>query len=192
MKILLVDNHTRHSKKLAEALADHHVEILTYKPGADFKTDDKDLVILSGGGGEGFEINDRGPKPGQWWYDNEKEFVLRCDKPILGICMGFEVICNAYGSDVEKMGWLLQGYNRVNPTTRGQSVLAKNRLKQYEAHEWSVQRISSKHFEVLGDSDTGIEIIKHKRRPLFATQFHPEFKQGTLYLKNLINNAVWA
>ena len=63
MKILLINNHTLHFSNLTAALADHEVEVREYHPGLDFSCADKDLVILSGGGGEGLEIHDE-HKPG--------------------------------------------------------------------------------------------------------------------------------
>lgn len=51
MKILLINNHTVHLESLTQALAGQDVETQLYQPGLDFHYEDKDLVILSGGGG---------------------------------------------------------------------------------------------------------------------------------------------
>ena len=87
MKILLVNNHTAHLKDLSSALAEHEVEMQNYFPGINFNDQDKDLVILSGGGGEGLEVNDE-YEPGRLWYQDEMNFVKTTTKPVLGICMG--------------------------------------------------------------------------------------------------------
>lgn len=185
MKILLVNNHTRHLEFLNKALAGHDMEVVVYQPGVDFNDSDKDLIILSGGGGEGLEINDT--HHGRLWYSDEMEFILRTDKPILGICMGFEVISRAYGSAVTEMKELIQGFRKVTPTRSGLQRFQRDNLRQYEAHQWQVEDIDTKQFEVLAESSTGLEIIRHRRRPIIATQFHPE-KGGTLKVQTLLNH----
>jgi GMP synthase-like glutamine amidotransferase len=185
MKILVVNNHTQHLDHLSTALAGNDLEFVMYQPGAEFNWEDKDLIVLSGGGGEGLEINDATPS-GKLWYHDEMEFILSCDKPILGICMGFEVIARAYGSKVEEMKELIMGFRKLSTTTKGNSHFSREKLKQYEAHQWRVADIDTRQFNVLAESRTGIEIIKHKTRPIMATQFHPE-KGGSLKVASLLN-----
>jgi GMP synthase-like glutamine amidotransferase len=108
MKILLINNNTLHLESLNKSLNGHQVEVQVYKPGLQFNHDDKDMVILSGGGGEGLEIYDQ-HRPGRLWYEDEMDFVLNCDKPLIGICMGFEVICAAYGQKIYETPVLTQG-----------------------------------------------------------------------------------
>lgn len=181
MKILLINNHTQHLSDLQKALAGHEVQVQTYRPGLVFDDRDKDLVILSGGGGEGLEIDDKIARD-KLWYEDEMEYVLRTKKPLLGICMGFEVISRAHGSGVPKMARLLEGQTKIQVTSKGHSVLGVDTLSQYEAHRWHVTEPPAG-FEVLAHSSYGIEIIR--KGNIFATQFHPE-KTGTLQLGRLV------
>ncbi|OGL37214.1 hypothetical protein A3A68_00070 [Candidatus Saccharibacteria bacterium RIFCSPLOWO2_01_FULL_48_13] len=181
MKILLVDNHTVHKKALLKALSGHEVDIQKYKPGIKFRSAGKDLVILSGGGGQGFEINDT-YKDHKLWYDDEIKFVRSYDKPILGLCMGFEVIARAYGGKIEEVGYLVQGFKDIKLNEFGKSVLLHPKVKQFESHRWCVRK-APKGFKVLAESKTGVEIMK--KGNILATQFHPE-KGGTLHLKHLL------
>ena len=185
MKILLINNHTDYLHNVQAALAGHEVETQVYKPGLKFNHEDKDLIVLSGGGGEGFELKDK--HHGKLWYEDEMNFVLGCDKPILGICMGFEVISAAYGSKVEHIGKLVKGFRAAKTTPRGENHLSLANLKQFEWHRYGINQVSSKHFEVLAHSATGIEMIKHHSRPIIATQFHPEVEGGTLKVQNLLS-----
>jgi GMP synthase-like glutamine amidotransferase len=189
MKILLIDNHTEHKRALSEALKGHEVEVQHYHPGLDFHTEGKDLVILSGGGGEGLEIDDT-DRQGHLWYEDEMEFIRSYQKPILGICMGFEVICRAYGSQVEEMTAELKGPAKLKVTRKGRKVLPHRSLRQYEAHKWRVKK-APKPFNTLAKSSTGIEFIKHKQKPIVATQFHPELG-GTLNIKHLLQLSLQA
>ena len=157
-----------------------------YRPGLNFETAGKDLVILSGGGGEGREIDDS-IKAGHLWYEDELNFVKSCDKPILGICMGFEIICRAYGSEVEEIPVVIKGPAYLKVTRNGRKLLQHRKIHQYEAHKWRVRK-APKGFKTLAKSRAGIEVIKHKKRPILATQFHPELG-GSIKLTDLIKIA---
>lgn len=187
MKILLINNHTIHLNSLEKSLAGHQVETQTYKPGIDFHTQDKDLIILSGGGGEGLEINDE-CEPGKLWYEDEMKLVRTTDKPILGICMGFEVIARAYGAPVTSAGGLVLSRETLELSKAAKNLFGSSSLSQYEAHSWRVEDVPSD-FEILATSKRngkmkGIEIFRYKN--ILATQFHPE-KGGSLDLKRLLS-----
>lgn len=174
---------------LQTALSGHDVEVVTYHPGIELDEHGKDLVILSGGGGEGYEINDT-YRPGHLWYEDEIEFVKRCQAPVLGICMGFEVICRAFGERVQEMGELIQEFRTFRTTAAGKKLLGREKLTQYKSHEWHVSAVKGTELEVLAESISGVEVIRHKQRPMLATQFHPEVPGGNLSLRKLIDQTV--
>jgi len=191
LKILLINNHTVHLNSLGKALAGHQIEVQTYRPGLKFNDEGKDLIILSGGGGEGLEIHDE-YEPGRLWYDDEMDFVRNTTKPVLGICMGFEVIARAYGAPIGSVGGLILGRERVELTNTAKQLFQSTSLQQYEAHRYLLEDVPEG-FEVLATSKKngkkmGIEIFRYQRgqKKIFATQFHPE-KGGTLELKQMIN-----
>lgn len=185
MKILLIDNNTTYKQNLINSLRGHEFEIQTYAPGLNFHYEGKDLVILSGGGGEGREANDRLPT-GELWYTDELQFILESTVPILGICMGFELICHAYGSKVEKLPRRIIGHKEIS--LRKRNSVQKKIISQFKYHDWRIANTSSKHFEVKGVSRSGIEIVQHKTKPILATQFHPEIA-GSYNLQKLVQLA---
>jgi GMP synthase-like glutamine amidotransferase len=185
MKILLVNNNTQHIDELHKALSGHDVEIQDYKPGIRFNDSGKDLVILSGGGGEGKELRDY-HRPNELWYEDEINFIHSTDKPIVGICMGFEIIAAAYGAKVTEMPEGIDRFTTLKTTLKGRRRIGKKKLWQFEGHDWRVKSVPRQHFNVLAKSKTGIEIISHKTRPIIATQFHPEMPGGSLGLKELV------
>ncbi len=179
MKILIVKNPTRKLHYVTTALQGHQLEILDYKPGVKFNTAGKDLVILSGGGGEGREVGDK-HKNGQLFYKDEIDFILKCDKPILGICLGFELIAHAHGAKIKKLDKGLEGLEPIQ-------LKDGREVQQISSRDFYVPSVPAEHFEVLAESGYGIEMIKHKTRPIIATQFHPE-RGGTISLANLISS----
>jgi GMP synthase-like glutamine amidotransferase len=187
MRILLINNNTVHLKSLLSGLNGHQFEIQKYRPGLDFHDAGKDLVVLSGGGGEGLEIHDE-HRPGELWYESEMSFIRQTDKPIIGICMGFEVIARAYGAPVTDDRGLVLGREQVQVSRQAKRLWGST-LSQHEAHSWRVQDVPSD-FEVLATSKTGIEIFRYDDpekadKTILATQFHPE-KGGSLQISQLL------
>lgn len=185
MKILLIDNHTDYLHNFGPLFLEHDVEIQQYRPGLNFHDAGKDLVILSGGGGEGYELPDT-HRDGKLWYEDEMNFVLTCDKPLVGVCMGFEVISAAFGADVNYVGKYISGFKTQQTSKLGQKRLKLEKLRQYEYHQFAVPKVSAKQFEVLAESPTGIELIKHRTKKIIASQFHPEHPGGTLDFAQLL------
>lgn len=179
MRVLLVNNHTRHIKALSTALAGHEIEIVKYQPAIEFNHQDKDLIILSGGGGEGREVHDL-HKNGDLWYKDELDYIKNCKKPLIGICMGFELIAHAYGAKIEKLDKGLEGFEKFKT---GEGI----QITQYESRDYYVPKIPAKHLTVLAKSKFGIEMFKHNSKKILATQFHPELG-GSLSVKQLINS----
>ncbi|HET6863822.1 MAG TPA: hypothetical protein VFH37_01290 [Candidatus Saccharimonadales bacterium] len=189
MKVLVVNNNTAHMKNLLGALEGHEVEIQNYLPGINFHTDGKDVIVLSGGGGEGLEVNDN-YKPGHPWYQDEMNLVRTATKPVVGICMGFEVMVRAFGGKVTGIGQLIQGFNKVEVSDFAYPLVGEKNLEQFESHSWRVKEEDvPEQFQKLAKSDIGVEIIKYNN--LIATQFHPE-KGGTLKLQDLLDIVVAA
>jgi anthranilate/para-aminobenzoate synthase component II len=193
MKILLVNNHTEHLDAMLKSLVGNEVEIQNYNPGIKFHDAGKDLVILSGGGGEGLEITDKVAKS-KLLYDDEMKFVRSTKVPVLGICMGFEVIVNAFGGKIFYQPKLVHGFRTAQLTDSGRKLFNQKALKQVESHYWYVPEVPEKDLDVLArSSDTGaIEMIryKHEDKKILGMQFHPE-EGGTLQLSSLLANQLF-
>jgi len=163
---MIVDNGTSYLKKLKTLLVDNELKIIESTHVSSINQNENDLIILSGG--HGFPVMDK-----QNPYAHEIELVKNSTGPILGICLGYEIIAHAFGAKLELMEGREKGLLEISPI--GEDALFKNitNFSVYESHRWIVKQLPS---ELIGlaTSKDGYEIIKHENRPIFGFQFHPE------------------
>ncbi|MCD4796128.1 MAG: gamma-glutamyl-gamma-aminobutyrate hydrolase family protein [Candidatus Cloacimonetes bacterium] len=172
MKALIIDNHSKFIQRIGEIL-DHLKIDHSSVDFADFQlnmSDSFDCFILSGGS---LSI---GGTPA---FKEEKELIKQAPKPVFGMCFGFQLISFVYGEITEKLQSKISGVNEID--VFGFDKLGinynKKKLKVFESHLWAIKK-PPKDFDVYGTSQYGIEIIKHSTKPIFATQFHPEVREG--------------
>jgi carbamoyl-phosphate synthase small subunit len=102
--------------------------------------------------------------------------VLHDDKPVMGICLGNQLLARAAGADTYKLKYghrshnqpvLLAGTDRCYITSQNHGyAVATETLPA----EWEPLFINA--------NDQTNEGIRHKTRPFFSTQFHPEASSG--------------
>jgi len=124
-------------------------------------TDDYRRIILSGAALKDSVYLD---------HVDEFEWVEQCDRPILGICAGIQVIGLVFGSSLERC--LEIGMKEIR--TIRENPLFSSAFKAYELHNHSI-RPSTK-FDVLAESDSCIQAVKHKKRSIYGVLFHPEVR----------------
>lgn len=159
MKILIVDNHTKNLKEMLALLRDYDNSVCTRELFSSGLADTFDLIIFSGGSGV------RSVKNHKDDYKNEIEYIKSSNKKIIGICLGCEVVASAFDCK-------LQENNDIHKGVYSIKYNGKN-LNVYEAHKFQISEVSDD-IEILAASDYGIEIIKHKTKPIYGLQFHPE------------------
>ena len=139
-------------------------------------------VILSGGRGNPFEP-----------LNLTSNFValMNFTVPILGFCLGHEIIAVAYRGRLKKLPGLFMNKERITITKTGDPIfegLISNELYLKRKHHFHVSELPS-NFESLAESDiTPNEIIKHKEKPIYGFQAHPEVSgsEGLLIIKNFL------
>jgi carbamoyl-phosphate synthase small subunit len=134
-------------------------EILEYKP---------DGIIISNGPGD--------PKQCTKTIEAVRQLVAE-DTPIMGICLGTQLLALALGGDTYKLKYGHRSQNqpaldletgRCYITTQNHGYTAKrNSLKDTGLVEW-----------FMNVNDKTVEGIKHKTKPAFALQWHPEASPG--------------
>ena len=169
MKILLIDNHSKHRDELIDLLGNcATVETQEELFGSD--TNAYDLVVLSGGSNTPSVLYS--PEA----YSKEMSLVLDTDTPVLGICLGSEIITKAFGGTLVDLGTVHRGDVSITIVDEGlKDRAAQSTMQVFEAHKVGVKDLPDG-FVVCAYSDHGPEILRHRTRPVMGIQFHPEVR----------------
>jgi len=107
------------------------------------------------------------------------DVVRECsgDVPILGVCLGHQVIAAVYGGVVDRAPELLHG-KTSQVEHRGEGVLAglPEPFTATRYHSLAVRPDSvPEMLEVTGQTDSGVIMaLRHREMPVEGVQFHPE------------------
>ena len=166
MKTLLIDNGSKHTLELIKLLAENNLDIdIQAYNNLDANLDKYDLFILSG---SSHTVNGNRER-----FTIESDLILNSTKPIIGICFGFQLIASRYGSKIEKLESKEEGVRTIRVTMDDEIFGGKNQFDAYVAHRFKVSKVMDPLIE-LASSDIGVEILKHKTKPIYGFQFHPE------------------
>ena len=112
--------------------------------------------------------------------------------PILGVCLGHQIIGQVFGSKIVQTKKLMHG--KTSKIISKKLGILKNLPKSFEAtryHSLIIDKKSlSKNLEITAESEDGlIMAVQHKNYDVHGVQFHPESiktKLGIKILKNFI------
>ncbi len=166
--ILLVDNRDSFVWNLAEyaSIFDDVRVVPNTITLAEVKRIDPDGIIISPGPGSPESKRDVGNSP---------EIVLEMEVPILGVCLGHQIIGHVFGGRVGRVKPLHGKSSLVRHDGKTIFEGVKNPLEAGRYHSLAVLDVP-KGFEVsaISLSDGVIMGIRHKRKPIEGVQFHPE------------------
>lgn len=163
-RILLIENGSRHTLAFAHHLTPYHVERAKYRDVSPSMIEAADVIVLSGGHPAVFRHH--------WFYRRQIELIRTTNKPILGICLGFELIIRAFGGRLHRLPRKIHGIRAITIATN-ELGLANGVRNVWEAHKW-VATETPDQVHVVAASNHGPEIVAHSSRPIVACQFHPE------------------
>ena len=114
--------------------------------------------------------------------------------PILGICLGHQAICEAFGGRVSYAKELMHGKKKTIYTV-GKSKLFDGLGDSFQAARYhSLAAVREELPDVLRitaeSDDSEIMAVEHREYPIFGVQFHPESvmtPDGKVMIQNFIN-----
>ena len=181
MNILLIDNHSKHREELIELLGKNAV-VETQEQLGNFDTDLYDLIVLSGGSNTPSVLYN--PEA----YSKEISLVQNTQTPVLGICLGSEIITKSFGGSLKDLGGVHRGDVALTVVdTSLENCIGGKLLQVYEAHQVGIQDMPND-FLICAYSKHGTEIIKHKTKPIIGLQFHPEVEPHKQLMKWVLLN----
>ena len=184
--LLVIDNQSAFIKKfkrqfLAEQDFDYvffdHNQPITLSAKTEIKG-----IILSGGRGNPFEpLN----------LTSNYVALMNFNVPIIGFCLGHEILAVAFRGRIKRLAEYHAKKELVTIIKPDDPIFAglkKQELSLVKRHSFHVAELPPD-FESLATSATSeYEIIKHKQKPIYGFQSHPEVsgEEGLLMVKNFL------
>jgi carbamoyl-phosphate synthase small subunit len=151
-------------------LSAHGCDVRVYPattPASELLASNPDGIFLSNGPGD--------PAPLTYAVENARQLVA-ADVPVFGICLGHQVLGLAMGGDTYKLKFGHRGANHpVKKLANGKIEITS------QNHGFAVDpRSLPGDVEVthLNLYDQTVEGLRHKQRPVFSVQYHPEASPG--------------
>lgn len=186
--ITIINNHTKHLHSLINAieLLDKPFRVIDINSLKSQTVQSNCRLIILTGGQETAVVNNNS------FYQFEIDLIKNTTLPILGICLGAELLADVFGSRLEYKRCKIKG-NRIIKIIKANDPVCfeKEIYRVYASHHWEIGKLSND-LEVVARSKTDrIEIFRHKQRPIYGFQFHPEVMyvstDGRILLKNFID-----
>ncbi|MCU0667416.1 MAG: gamma-glutamyl-gamma-aminobutyrate hydrolase family protein [Patescibacteria group bacterium] len=173
MKFYIVDNGSLFTYEAASKILHkgHNVFIQKYSPYSRLDSGDTDVIVLTGG--YQYEVGDV-LEDNELWFRHEFELIRTTDKPILGLCLGHQLINVALGGTMLMLPRPVQEVVNISITEYGQNKLGYTNFNALEHHDYAVDDFSATGLIELGSSKDGVEMLYHPERKLLGVQFHPE------------------
>ncbi|HPE57623.1 MAG TPA: glutamine-hydrolyzing carbamoyl-phosphate synthase small subunit [Bacteroidales bacterium] len=164
-KILLLDCGVKNN--IIRCLLDRNTTVIRAPYDHQFNADDYDGLFITNGPGD--------PEMCKPTIQSLAK-ALEADKPIFGICLGSQLMALASGASTYKLKYGHRSHNQ--PV---QKVGAERCYITSQNHGFAVdEKALGADWEPLfmNVNDGTCEGIKHKTKPFFSTQFHPEASGG--------------
>ena len=164
-RIIVVDCGVKNN--IIRSLLKRNIEVLRVPWDYNFTKERCDGIIVSNGPGD--------PKQAKITIQHIQQSMEK-EIPLFGICLGNQLLALATGADTYKLKYGHRGQNQpcilkntkrcvITSQNHGYAVNAKTLPRQWE--EWFVNA-----------NDKTNEGIRHKTKPFFSVQFHPEATPG--------------
>ncbi|HLB70131.1 MAG TPA: GMP synthase subunit A [Candidatus Methanoperedens sp.] len=178
VKIIVINNYGQFCHLIHRAVRDLNQEVEIMKNTSSIEeilAKEPDGLILSGG-------------PTLERAGNCSLYVKELDLPILGICLGHQVMAKACGGKVRT--GVAGGYASVEIEIIEQDEILKGigpKISVWASHADEVSVLPPDFIKLARSHVSEIEAMKHRIKPLYGVQWHPEVshtKRGNDLLRN--------
>lgn len=113
------------------------------------------------------------------------------EKPILGICLGYQAICQYYGAVLRNLEQVVHGQpHEVRCEVESKLFRAVETMVVGRYHSWVAHQIPEV-LQVTAIDNAGVVMaVEHISKPVYGVQFHPESyitKEGDAIIRNFLN-----
>lgn len=189
--ILLIDNYDSFSYNLYQLIGQVNDDIEVYRNDKITPDEIEDLnpeaIILSPGPGR--------PEDVGICVDTVKKFHDKI--PILGVCLGHQAICVAFGGKISYASKLMHGKSSIAKLNKDPIFKGLNdEITVGRYHSLSlVETTLPKDLRIISKTTDGGEImaVKHEKYDIYGLQFHPESiltPDGITIIENFINKII--
>jgi carbamoyl-phosphate synthase small subunit len=159
-------------EEILRRLADHNFKVTVispHTPWSTIQTMHADGYLLSNGPGD--------PQPCTATLTLTKH-LLQQDKPVLGICLGMQILALAAGAQTKKMNLGHHGINHPVLDIKHKQMMVTAQNHNYVVDEQTLPKT----FKITHRSlfDQSIQGIAHTHKPIIGFQGHPEGGPGPL------------
>ncbi len=171
MKTLLIDNYDSFTFNLYQLIAEvNRIPPIVIRNDAasweEIKQLDFDNIVIS-------------PGPGRPENDDDfgicKQAILEAEVPIMGVCLGHQGICHLFGGEVDYADQVMHG--RASDIFHTNEEIFNNIPTPFSTiryHSLYVKRLADSMEKLAWTKDGMIMGAKHKTKPIWSVQFHPE------------------
>jgi len=183
--VLIVDFGSQYAQLIARRVRELNVfcQIVRHDlPASRFAELKPKGIIFSGGPSSVYDAKAPTIDPG----------VFALDIPILGICYGLQLACKLMGGDVAKAEHREYGRAPIHITNPDKLLAGvPKETIVWMSHGDQVRSVDGQ-FETLAYTDTcPLAAVKHKTKPFYGIQFHPEVShtpEGGRILRNFLHD----
>jgi len=168
--ILVIDNYDSFTYNLVQLLWSQGVEVEVVRNDASSATE---LLAL---GPDGIVLS---PGPGRPEDAGICPEIVRADPeiPILGVCLGHQVLGSVYGATVDRAEVLMHGKtSRIRHKESGLFAGLPNPFQATRYHSLAVveSTLPERLEPIAWSEDEMLMAMEHRSRPYWGVQFHPE------------------
>ena len=170
MRVLLVDHQDSYTHNLAHLIAECIGEMPTLARHDDPQlltlAAQADCIVLSPGPGSPLHARDAG---------YSLDLIRTTDKPILGVCLGHQLLAHAYGARINEAHTPTHGYtSAIAHDGEGLFAGVQHPLQAMRYHSLAVRDLPECLHATAHTADGEIMAFSHTAKPHFGVQFHPE------------------